>query len=200
MMLNPNATYDVLRIGEKLQMKNGDFSVSEIFLFGYLSCLMSIYDGMPTSFWGYLFVKNELGMPLSSDILKVVDYLEKMNEINHIDAYYRITDNGYRRLSDFGTLHNFNRRNIFIDAACDCLVAVPLGILREMLKNDPISLSANTNDIKLLNDDSNYAMGILHEQFEILNEVLNKKYDDLFIPAISWLKYLQVSSIEHNHD
>lgn len=196
MMLNSYATYDVLYLGKRLQTYQDDFAVSELFLFSYLACLLSLYEGNSTSFWGYYYIKNDFGIPLSQDVLNATDHLQKLGELSEYKAYYRLTDLGNEKLEMLSMLSQFTKRNRFIDAACDCLLAIPLGYLRETIKNEPISISANTNDLKLLNDESNYAVELLHDQFSLLNQAFEKRYEDLFIPAVTWLKYLQLSSHE----
>ena len=38
----------------------------------------------------------------------------------------------------------------------------------------------------------NGAVALLYEQFELLKEVMDSHGSDLFVPAVTWLKYLQL--------
>ena len=79
--INPFAIYDTLFVGNKLQRYIGDFNSSEVQLFCYFSCLLSLYEGNPTSFWGYKFIKNDLGVPLSTEVYTALDCLLVNNEL-----------------------------------------------------------------------------------------------------------------------
>ena len=92
--INPFAIYDTLFVGNKLQRYIGDFNSSEVQLFCYFSCLLSLYEGNPTSFWGYKFIKNDLGVPLSTEVYTALDCLLVNNELEKADNYYKITSEG----------------------------------------------------------------------------------------------------------
>lgn len=192
-MINPNAIYDTLFIGQRLQKQFDDFGISELQLFCYLSCLMSLYESNPISFWGYKFVKNELGVPLSIDILNAVECLVNSNEAQKIDNYYRITENGTQKFLFFSEFPSFKNRDKFLHAACDSALTTTIGNIRRAVCNEPVVKSASNGNLRFLNDEHNNVMELLYDQFSLLRDALPGQYADLFVPAVTWLKFLILS-------
>lgn len=191
--INPFAIYDTLFVGDKLQRYIGDFNSSEVQLFCYFSCLLSLYEGNPTSFWGYKFIKNDLGVPLSIDVYTALDCLLRNNELEKIDNYYKITEAGKSKCEILSKLGRFENRNKYLEASCESLLALPIGFIRSSINCEPIVKAANNSTVRTLVDEGNGAITLLYEQFELLKEAINSKDSDLFVPAVTWLKYLQLS-------
>lgn len=190
--INPFAIYDTLFVGNKLQRYIGDFNSSEVQLFCYFSCLLSLYEGNPTSFWGYKFIKNDLGVPLSTEVYTALDCLLVNNELEKADNYYKITSEGKSKcevLSEFG---RFENRNKYLEASCESLLALPIGYIRNSINSEPIVRAANNSTVRTLVDEENGATALLYEQFELLKEAIDTNDSDLFVPAVTWLKYLQL--------
>ena len=190
--INPFAIYDTLFVGNKLQRYIGDFNSSEVQLFCYFSCLLSLYEGNPTSFWGYKFIKNDLGVPLSTEVYTALDCLLVNNELEKADNYYKITSEGKSKcevLSEFG---RFENRNKYLEASCESLLALPIGYIRNSINSEPIVRAANNSTVRTLVDEENGAIALLYEQFELLKEAIDTNDSDLFVPAVTWLKYLQL--------
>lgn len=190
--INPFAIYDTLFVGNKLQRYIGDFNSSEIQLFCYFSCLLSLYDGNPISFWGYKFIKNDLGVPLSTNVYDALDCLVRNNEVEKTSDYYKITSDGHSKCELLSELGRFHDRRKYLDAACESLLALPLGYIRSSINSEPIVRAANNSAVRTLVDEENGAITLLYEQFELLKEVINSHDADLFVPAVTWLKYLQL--------
>lgn len=190
--ISPFAIYDTLFVGNKLQRYIGDFNSSEVQLFCYFSCLLSLYEGNPTSFWGYKFIKNDLGVPLSTDVYNALDCLLRNNELEKVDNYYQITNDGKSKCEILSELGRFEDRNKYLEAACESLLALPIGYIRNSIISDPIVRAANNSSVRTLIDEENGAVALLYEQFELLKEAIDSKDSDLFVPAVTWLKYLQL--------
>ncbi|QRX64300.1 hypothetical protein JS578_03335 [Dysgonomonadaceae bacterium zrk40] len=190
--INPFAIYDTLFVGNKLQRFIGDFNSSEVQLFCYFSCLLSLYEGNPTSFWGYKFIKNDLGVPLSNDVYTALDCLLRNNELAKADDYYKITNEGVLKCNALSEFGRFENRNKYLEASCESLLALPIGYIRNSINNEPIVRAANNSSIRTLVDEDNGAVALLYEQFELLKEAIDSKDSDLFVPAVTWLKYLQL--------
>jgi hypothetical protein len=197
--INPFATFDTLFVGNKLQRYIGDFNSSEVQLFCYFSCLLSLYEGNPISFWGYKFIKNDLGVPLSIEVYGALDCLQRNNEIEKIETYYQITSNGKAKCEILSELGRFQNRKTYLEASCESLLALPIGNIRNAINSEPIVRAANNSTVRTLVDDGNGAVALLYEQFELLKEAINSKDSDLFVPAVTWLKYLQLPK-EMNKD
>ena len=198
-MINPYATYDALFIGNKLQGYIGDFNASEIQLFCYFSCLLSLYEGNPISFWGYKFLKNELGVPLSTDVYDSLNCLSRNGEVEEQHSYYQITSLGIQKSEVLTGFTRFQHRKKYLEASCDSLLALPIGNIRNAINKEPIVRAASNSTLRNLIDEENGATSLLYEQFELLKDAINVKNSDLFVPAVTWLKYLQLPN-ELNQD
>lgn len=190
--INPFAIYDTLFIGNKLQKFIGDFNSSELQLFCYFSCLLSLYEGNPTSFWGYKFIKNDIGVPLSTDVNDALSCLMRNNEIERHD-YYKVTDEGRIKCEILSELNRFQSRTKYLETSCESLLTLPIGRIRSAIGSEPIVKSVSNASLRTLIDDENGAIELLYEQFDLLKEAVNLKDSDLFVPAVTWLKYLQFS-------
>jgi hypothetical protein len=197
--LNPLATYDALFIGNKLQRYIGDFNFSEVQLFCYFSCLLSLYDGIPTSFWGYKFIKNDLGVPLSTEVYDALDCLLRNEEIEESKRYYKITDEGKSKIIFLSGLSRFQNRIKYLETSCESLLALPIGNIRNAINSEPIVRTASSSSVRTLVDEDNGAIALLYGQFELLKEAIDSKDSDLFVPAVTWLKYLQLPQTENQN-
>lgn len=197
--INPYAIYDALFLGNRLQRYIDDFNSSEVQLFCYFSCLLSLYEGNPTSFWGYKFIKNEMDVPLSTDIYNALDCLLRNNEIEKNNKYYKVTQEGQTKCEVLSALSHFQNRKKYLEASCESLLALPIGGIRSAINSEPIVKSVTNASLRTLIDDENGAIELLYEQFELLRDAVNSKDSDLFVPAVTWLKYLQLSE-ECTHD
>lgn len=190
--ISPFAIYDTLFVGNRLQRYIGDFNSSEIQLFCYFSCLLSLYEGNPTSFWGYKFIKNDLGVPLSTEVYAALDCLLINDELEKDNDYYKITSEGKSKCEVLSKFGMFENRNKYLEASCESLLALPIGYIRSSINREPIVRAANNSTVRTLIDEENGAITLLYEQFEILKEAINANDSDLFLPAVTWLKYLQL--------
>lgn len=190
-MINSVALYDTLYIGNKLQKYLDDFNSSEIQLFCYFSCLLSLYDGNPISFWGYNFIRNGIGVPLSNDVSESLMVLLRNEELIVNNEYYNITKNGLEKCNVLSSITIFNTRIKYLDAACDSLLSIPEGLIRNAINNEPVLNGAIYSSLRNLIDEENGSISILYEQFELLQSVFQSQEDDLFIPATTWIRYLQ---------
>ncbi len=189
----PEAIFDTLYIGSKIESKLDDFSLYEVQFFSYLSCLLSLYDGNPVSFWEYSFVKAQLGSPYSVDIKEARDFLKsKVSVEQTTEGYSKLTDKGRNEIDFYLTLYAFKQRVKYLDAACKSLSLIPVGYIKKAIQNEPVLKTARTSiSRKFLLDESSPATQALYEQFGTLKEALiDRNYKDLLIPAIVWIESL----------
>lgn len=188
--LNSYATYDSLFVGVKLESYIGDFNFSEVQLFCYFACLLSLYEKNPVSNWGYRFIKNKIGVPLSEDIQTSLNSLLKTREMDCCNGYFRMTPNGKNKIKLLSELPIFRERSKYLENACDSLLVLPIGSIRNSITCEPMIKSASQADVRALTGETEGAVELLYEQFEILKTALNVENIDLFVPAVTWLKYL----------
>lgn len=194
MQINSNATYDVLSIAINLNKYNSDFNSSEINLFCYFSCLLSLYRGIPTYNWGYGFIKNELGVPISAEVQVAI---KQALDLGHLieesgTGYYIISDKGIEFYNKLCVISRYKERQYFIDNACSSLLTNSIGNIRCVLHTDPVISSVKESSLRTLFDDDSGATELLYSQFSILKRVLNCELkDELFIVVLTWIKCLQ---------
>ena len=193
MYRKPEAIFDTLYIGSKLESKLDDFSHPEVQFFAYLSCLLALYGGNPLSFWEYSFVKTQLGSPYSVDIHEAWNFLKSKASVEQTtEGYSKLTEKGRADINFYLTLHAFKQRGQYLDAACKSLSLIPVGYIKKAIQNEPVLKNARTSIAKkFLLDESSPATHALYEQFATLKEALkDKDYKDLLIPAVVWIEAL----------
>ena len=117
MQLNPDATFDCLFVGHRLQARVGSFANAELHLFAYLSCLLWLFRRRIVADWGYEFVGTELGAPFSRHIdLAVTELLGRGYFLRVGDRLY-MSELAERRLADFGQLSLNRDRAECLDAS-----------------------------------------------------------------------------------
>jgi hypothetical protein len=199
MNIKPEAIFDTLYIGSKIESKLDDFSHSEVQLFTYLSCLLSLYDGNPLSFWEYSFVKTQLGSPYCIDIYEAWIFLHSKNSIEETTKRFsRLTEKGQVEIEFYLTLHAFKQRVRYLSAACKSLSLIPVGYIKKAINNEPVLKTARTSiSRKFLLDESSSATHALYQQFYTLREALKEKsHKDLLIAAVVWIEALNKQSQE----
>ena len=195
----PEAIFDTLYIGSKIESKLDDFSQPEVQFFAYLSCLLSLYGGNPLSFWEYSFVKIQLGSPYSVDINEAWNFLKSKASVEQTtEGYSRLTDKGRAEIDFYLTLHAFKQRLKYLDAACKSLSLILVGYIKKAIQNEPVLKTARiSTSRKFLLDESTPATHALYEQFGMLKEALKEvDYKDLLIPAVVWIEALNAKEQE----
>lgn len=192
---SPEAIYDTLYIGQRLQNKIEDFTESEIHFFAYFGCLLSLYDGKTTDDWRYSFVKTQLGSPFSHEIQLAIETLNANSSIRNTqnsDNYYMLDTNGSLLLKFLeANISISSSRKTYLNAVCNSISLVPFSYIKDAVSKEPVLHSAGNSQAKrILLENSNPATQVLYSQFKELKLVLEEKYNDLIIPAVVWLEYL----------
>lgn len=190
---SPEAIFDILYLGKSIQDRLADFNISEIQFLAYLSCLISLYDKNPISFWKYQFIKNENSSPYSLDIHSSMNFLNQNSYIEETTPYYYvISEKGLIQLSFFETLRSFNLRKKYLEIVCKSLSIIPLNLIKESIKEEPIMKSAfHSTGKRFLLDKDTPAMKALYGDFSNLYSALGNEYNNnLLAPAIVWLQSL----------
>ena len=187
--MSPVAYYDALAITSKLSPPFQKVAVSEVHLFAYLACLLSLYRGWPASDWGYDFVATENGSPFSTEIEHIIPVLVREALIEEEDRYLSIGTDGRSEYLELGKLSENDRREEFLSGACSSVLAVPLGIIRSAVLTDhDMKLATQFGDTRKLLSEA--AVSDLHNAFATLSEEIGIHVNDLMVPAVVWLNYL----------
>lgn len=200
-MNSPEAIFDTLFIGQRLQRKIEDFSQYEIQFFAYFSCLLSLYEGNTVEDWKYSFVKTELGSPYSIDIdLSIQTLLAsgKLSQTENTKEYFTINEEGI----EFYNFQNeaaisLEGRKKYLITACNTISLIPFGAIKEAVSREPVLYSAGKSlSTKSLLENSSPATKVLYSQFKDLKLALQDKYKDLIVPAVVWLESLNPENKE----
>lgn len=189
MNLNPFAYSDALAISARLQRTLDDVAPAEVHLFAYLACILSLYKGWPAGNWGYSFARTKTGYPYS---VEVDDALKVLNQVgcitNHLD-FFTVTDQGEAELEFAMSMTRQTSRLPFIHGACASALALPVGLVRSALLEEPdIRRAILLSSSRMLLDETGVAL--LHEHFEALSEAVGPTSDSVVVPAMVWLNYL----------
>lgn len=189
LMISPYAYFDALSICKRLQSIRENAPLGEIYLFSYLSCLLSLYKQRPLSYWSYGFSVTANGYPYSVELDSAIAILLGHGLIDQNVQNVSLTEAGteeHRLLSELSQNHE---RDIYIEGACAASLAVPVGTIRRNIASvAPIEGALALSQSRLLLTPSD--LEDTCEQFGQLSSIIGVEITDLMIPAIFWLSYL----------
>ena len=192
-MVNPYACFDSLSICRRLQHHLGNSAVAEVYLFAYLSCLLSLFKQHPASSWQYRFSITEDGYPYSTDLDNAIKTLIGSVLLESDEyRYVRLTKEGNEIYESLSGLEENSQREPFIEGACSTVLAMPVGLIRRSLSTEPEirgALELSQSRILL----STAGLDSLHDQFNELSAAIGIDTKDLMVPAMVWLEYLAES-------
>ena len=187
--VNAFAYYDALAIVDKVGRALENVAVSEVHLFSYLACLLSLYRGKTVTEWGYGFVGTENGSPYTKEIQSAVDTLVHEGYLDAVNRYVSIGDAGRTEYAELWELSQHQQREEFLDGSCSSVLAIPVGIIRSAITSDhDMKLASQLGDTRRLLHES--AVEDFHDTFVALSEEIGIEIGDLMVPAVVWLNYL----------
>lgn len=188
-MANSQAIFDCLFICEELSKRFRGATQGEVHLFSYLACLLAIFDGQPVADWGYGFAGLELGAPFSRDLSDSIDLLLARGSLQKSTELLATTNAASSELAVLVSLSLYERRVMFLRAACSTALTMPIGTIRNALQSEP-----GLRPVKTIKSNRELfqeaALSQLYEQFDSLNAALGRPATDLLVPATIWLTYL----------
>jgi len=192
-VVNPYACFDSLSICRRLQHNLGNAAVAEVYLFAYLSCLLSLFKQHPASSWQYRFSITQDGYPYSADLDNAIKTLMGgiLLEADEYQ-YVRLTKEGNDIYESLASLEQNSQREPFIEGACSTILAMPVGLIRRSLSSEPEirgALELSQSRVLL----STAGLDSLHGQFNELSAVIGIDTKELMVPAMVWLEYLAES-------
>lgn len=190
--ITPEAFFDSLSLAKKLDDFLDGFKTEEIQLFAYFSLILHVYNGGDSASWGYGFIVDEQGYPFSDALNSAIErhikngIIEKRAEAD----YFIITGRGVDEFNRFKNLTDFANREKMVNASCTTSILVPFAETRKALLNDPSLLSAKQLGGKREIDNTVYS------KFREISEAIGAPIDDVIIPAISWINYINAQNHE----
>jgi hypothetical protein len=189
-MSNPNSYHDGLSICVHLEPLLGSIAPSEIHLFAYLSCLLALYRKQPVANWGYEFGAIEGGYPSSAALdASIISLIEKGYLQRDADYFLSVTPSGKEEAAWLQSMTSGIHREVYIAGACDSILSLPIGIIRDALnQSTDIRAAKHTQYARHLPSDG--GTQILHDDFDALSQAVGVDVQDLMIPAVIWLQFL----------
>lgn len=194
-MLNPFAYFDCLGVATKLQGPLGGASTNELHLFSYLACLLSLYRRQPVAEWGYQFAGTKQGLPFSPEIESVSTELVNHQSMTRQNGFFILTEQGHQQYSMLSSLSLNKAREPYLAGACSSVLALPVAIVRDGLRNGTeLKAAGDLSSKRMLLDRDGPGLEIVYEQFGALSKAIGVDVSDLMIPAVMWLSYLTSES------
>ncbi|MCQ4875074.1 hypothetical protein [Butyricimonas paravirosa] len=180
----PEAFFDSLSLAKKLDEFLDGFKTEEIQLFAYFSLILHVYNGGDVASWGYGFIVDEKGYPFSVALNSAIERHLKNGIFEDKKDYYIMTGRGVDEFNRFKKLSDFANREKMANASCTTSILIPFSETRKALLNDPNLVKAKLLGGKRAIDDAVYV------QFQEITNAIGAPVDDVIIPAISWINYI----------
>lgn len=188
--MTPASYFDVLAITSKLKTTFDDLAPSEIHLFAYLACLLSLYNGKAVSDWGYEFVATQEGSPYSRSLDSAIEILTNKGHLCKRLSFVSVADAATADYEELQQLIQYKAREPYLNGACQSLFAKPISVIKEAVTSDhDMRASMLLGDARQLLTDS--AVDDLHDAFSLLSSYIDESVSDLMVPAVVWLSFLQ---------
>lgn len=187
--MNSAAITDVLLICEETGPDLLGPTEGELTLFGYLACLLFLFQGYPLNDWGYTFIKAAGSrLPSSPTLAAATQGLLRTGALNKSQGRLGLTAYGVGFRSKLDRLETTRRRRQYVSGAASALASFPVGLVRAVIGSEPTLLSATLRDgaTPLL---TGAARLMLFEEFSALRSVVGAQ-PALSVPANIYLAYL----------
>ena len=109
--------------------------------------------------------------------------------------YYQVSERGLREIQFLRSLKQNTQRDVYLEGACSSLIALPVGVIRDALLNEPeLKQAASLPTARWLLEPAKEKS--LYDEFHQLKSAIGVEVKDLIVPAIAWLTYLGRGSHE----
>lgn len=191
----PEAFFDSLSLAKKLDEFLDGFKTKEIQLFAYFSLILYVYNGGDSASWGYNFIVDEKGYPFSEALNNAIERHIKNSIFETRNDYYIISSRGVDEFNRFKNLSDFANREKMVNASCTTSILIPFAETRKALLNDP-----NLSNARKLGGKREIDNAVYVQFQEISNAIGGAPVDDVIIPAISWINYINANSEGDNDE
>jgi hypothetical protein len=183
------ATLDALLLIKELK-RESNATEQDIHTFAYLACLLWLYSGRPVGSWEYAFVMGRNGTPHAPALHQAVEDGLRRGLVQTDELYLQLTSNGERFTNSLSqSLHSRKHRNQCIASACRTLIGNSPENVSVALGREPnlhAALAANDGRALL----SGPTLRVLHEQLKALSEGMGIQIENLALPAMVWISFL----------
>jgi hypothetical protein len=198
--LVPDAYFDAVAIMADAPASVVPMTVIEAHLYAYLGCILGLFKGQAVSDWGYPFAVTSEGFPFSAEfedarlILVARGLVVEDGEGLMAPRCKELAP----EISNLLTLGPWVDRRLWLRAATQCALALPVGSIRHAISKTPgLASSAKLGQRRhLLQEDD---IDLLYEEYKIVNSVLGDDAKDLLSPAVIWLSARVLRTEETTH-
>ncbi len=182
--VTPEAFFDSLSLAHKLDSFLDGFKLEEIHLFSYFSSFLYCYAGNAIATWQHRYIASN-GYPFSDSINEAIVRHLQNGLFEEKSEYYAITGRGVDEFNKFKVLSTFIKREEILNAACTTSILIPYNQTLRALLNEPDLKTAQQLQNSPWLDQSNF-----YPQFKEISEAVGIQSQDLIIPAVTWINYL----------
>lgn len=182
--VTPEAFFDSLSLAHKLDSFLDGFKLEEIHLFSYFSSFLYCYAGNAVATWQHRYIASN-GYPFSESINEAIIRHLQNGLFEEKGEYYAITGRGADEFNKFKVLSTFIKREEIINAACTTSILIPYSQTLRALLNEPDLITAQQLQNNPWLDQTNF-----YPQFKEISEAIGIQSQDLIIPAVTWINYL----------
>ncbi len=182
--ITPEAFYDALSLAHKLDAYLDGFKREEIHLFSFFSSLLYLYAGNTIGDWPHRYIVNN-GYPYSDIIDETITRHIQNGLFEENGDFLVITGRGTDEFGKFKNLLTFKKREEFLEAACTTSLLVPYSQTLRALLSEP-----EMKNIESINSGSWLEGTRIYPKFKEIIEAVGVQAQDLIIPAVTWINYL----------
>lgn len=185
--INPEAYFDALAIMGDAPRSLIPMSIVEMHLFSYLSCILALFRGLPIGDWGYSYAVTAEGFPFSAEF-------EDARQATVVRGLTTSMDSGLLQplqpetsdeLDIVLRIGSWGQRRVWIGAALQCALALPMGSIRHAIAQTPgMAASLRLRQKRHLLDVDD--VSLIYEEYKIVDAALGGA-EDLLSPAVIWL-------------
>lgn len=183
--VQPETFYDSLSLAHKLDDILDGFKLEEIHLFSYFSSILFLYNGNAITDWKYKFIIDHNGYPFSNYLNSAIERHIQNGLFDKHGDFYLISSQGKIEFNKFKKLATLIIREEYLNAACTTNILVPYSQTIRALLNDPgIYKNKQIKGERWLSQSDTY------KKFQEISEAVGVPSDDLIIPAVTWVTYI----------
>jgi len=183
---SPHAFFDCLALALRAPQPIAPFTITELHLFAYLACLLSVYEGEPVADWGYQFALTGLGYPFSGELDSAMQALtlRRHIEVDNLESVLPL-DSAALEMAKLEEIPSFKQRLRWLQTSLDCSLAMPVSVVKSaVVARDDLSGAGVGGPRPLL---SNAYVARVHGEREAIESALGGESSNLLAPAVAWL-------------
>jgi len=189
--MNTEANFDTLYLVRHLDLRYGGLSTYEINVLLYLSQLLSVYDENSIADWGYYFTHNEYGAPLSTAVIKQIEYLTKTGILSQDESKYVTLYDTLQGFEQFEHLTVFEWRKKYLNASIILSLSKTIPQISNALQCEPgIRKLAKIKRTSTLYAYSDTKHEEVFQDFHIIKSIITTNPGDVLVPASVWIDHL----------